>query len=171
MQNKTSKNRKPFSEDEDQKLKKLVKKYGEKSNWKIIASMMHGRDSRQCRDRWNHYLAPNNNSTEWSPEEDEMLMNLYFKNGRKWALFKIYFPGRTAVNIKSRWYRLNRHMSLYQNKKTQEDSQISGEKIQETNNKNGSIEQNFKNIEEILDKIFDAEIQNDFLFSLEPTLF
>lgn len=101
------KSRHSFTPEEDQNLIKLVEKYGEKSNWKKIAQKMPNRDARQCRDRWNHYLSPNNNSSDWKQEEDQLLMKLFNENGRKWSSFKSYFPRRTAVNIKSRWYKLN----------------------------------------------------------------
>lgn len=41
----------PFTADEDEKLKTLIKKYG-KEDWKMIASEMSDRTSRECRDRW-----------------------------------------------------------------------------------------------------------------------
>ncbi|OHT09127.1 hypothetical protein TRFO_22139 [Tritrichomonas foetus] len=117
-----AKSRHSFSKEEDESLIKLVARYGEKGKWNQISKLIPNRDSRQCRDRWHHYLSPLNNSDEWTDAEDQKLLTLYFQHGRKWAAFKLYFPGRTAVNIKSRWYKLNR--------KLQKSSHIDIEPIQ-----------------------------------------
>ena len=53
---KTSKKQK-FTLYEDELLKRIVFRFGPK-NWKLIASMIPGRTSRQCRDRYSNYLAP-----------------------------------------------------------------------------------------------------------------
>lgn len=122
------KSRHSFTLEEDQILSQLVEKYGERCNWKKIAQKMANRDARQCRDRWNHYLSPCNNSSDWKIEEDQLLMKLYDENGRKWSSFKSKFPGRTAVNIKSRWYKLNQ--------KILKSSQIQNPNLMIVNNKN-----------------------------------
>jgi hypothetical protein len=46
-----------FKPDEDRILMDLVMRYGCDS-WSWIASRLPGRNARQCRDRWNHYLLP-----------------------------------------------------------------------------------------------------------------
>jgi hypothetical protein len=46
-----------FTQDEDHILTDLVMRGGQKS-WTWIASHLPGRNPRQCRDRWNHFLAP-----------------------------------------------------------------------------------------------------------------
>jgi hypothetical protein len=45
-----------FGREEDQLLTELVMRPGLKS-WAWIASQLPGRNLRQCRDRWNHFLA------------------------------------------------------------------------------------------------------------------
>ena len=129
------KSRRSFTIEEDQNLTKLVEKYGDKCNWKKIAQKMPNRDARQCRDRWNHYLSPYNNSSDWKIEEDQLLMKLYDENGRKWSSFKSQFPGRTAVNIKSRWYKLNQ--------KTLKNSKIQKSNLMFFNNCNYRFNQSF----------------------------
>lgn len=98
----TKKKRVFFTEDEDEKLKNLVKTYGTRK-WSLISSLMDGRSSRQCRDRYFNYLVPGYFKGEWSNEEDDLLTNLYSQYGSKWSLLKKYFPGRTPNSLKNRW--------------------------------------------------------------------
>jgi hypothetical protein len=46
-----------FTLNEDHILTDLMMRGGSKS-WTWVASHLPGRNSRQCRDRWNHFLAP-----------------------------------------------------------------------------------------------------------------
>lgn len=59
-----------FRPDEDIILTHLVCRYGLDS-WRRVAAAMPGRNYRQCRDRWNHYLSkpkpPNPTVTGWQP--------------------------------------------------------------------------------------------------------
>lgn len=114
MINKT-KVRRSFTIEEDRHLRKLVRKFGSKNKWNEISALMKTRDPRQCRDRWNYYLSPKNNADKWTEEEDKLLFDLYEQRGRKWATFKPFFNGRTTVNIKSRWYFLNRNKNINEN--------------------------------------------------------
>lgn len=107
--------RRSFTNEEDRHLRKLVRKFGSKNKWNEISALMKTRDPRQCRDRWNYYLSPKNNADKWTEEEDRLLFDLYEQRGRKWATFKPYFNGRTTVNIKSRWYFLNRNKGNNEN--------------------------------------------------------
>ncbi|OHT12435.1 hypothetical protein TRFO_17703 [Tritrichomonas foetus] len=62
-----------FTPEEDEKLKQLVSMYGTNS-WPIIASLMGGRNHRQCRERWKNYVNPDlRNSEPWTYEEDYLL--------------------------------------------------------------------------------------------------
>lgn len=91
-----------FSEKDDNKLRELVKQYGD-SNWKLIASKMHGRNKRQCRDRWMRYLAPTVNHSPWSQQEDDLLMNLVPKMYPKWREISKHFNGRNDIQTKNRY--------------------------------------------------------------------
>ena len=46
-----------FTKEEDEMLKNLVENFGD-NNWQVISSKMPGRNSRQCRERWQNYLSP-----------------------------------------------------------------------------------------------------------------
>ena len=69
----TRKRRQPFTPDEDQKLRTVVNTFGE-NDWHVICKFMNGRTARQCRDRWREYLMPSLKLTEWTPEEDMILI-------------------------------------------------------------------------------------------------
>lgn len=65
-----------FSEDEDKKLKRLVEKHGP-ANWYMISKQMKNRNPRQCKDRWEKFLAPNINRKPYTDKEDYII---YSKN-------------------------------------------------------------------------------------------
>ena len=62
-----------FTPEEDDKLREIVEQIGT-SSWPNVAKYLKGRTSRQCRDRWNHYLSPQANLTEWSADDEELLL-------------------------------------------------------------------------------------------------
>nr|1GVD_A Chain A, MYB PROTO-ONCOGENE PROTEIN [Mus musculus] len=47
----------PWTKEEDQRLIKLVQKYGPK-RWSVIAKHLKGRIGKQCRERWHNHLNP-----------------------------------------------------------------------------------------------------------------
>lgn len=96
-----------FSPEEDIHLVELVKIYGD-SDWNKIALMMPGRNTRQCRERWRHYLTPEVTNAPFTPEEDSLLILKYAELGSKWKLMATFFKGRTDIAIKNRWLLLNR---------------------------------------------------------------
>ena len=99
-----------FKPEEDALLKKLVRKYGTLS-WDLIAAEMHGRNARQCHDRWRFYLSPKINNKSWTPEEDRILIQAYTELNGKWVKIAKRFKGRTEIQIKNRWNILNRTMN------------------------------------------------------------
>lgn len=96
------KNRIPFTKEEDEKIKKMVKIYGSRK-WSLIASFVEGRSPKQCRDRYKNYLEPGFFTGEWSKEEDELLLNLYTKYGPKWSKIAKVLNDRSSSSIKNRW--------------------------------------------------------------------
>ena len=97
----TPSGRQTFTAEEDTYLKFLVFKYGD-FDWNLIASMMGNRTARQCRERYKNYLAPNLNSSKWTSEEDNLLLQKYAEFGSKWTMISQYFNNRTVVNVKNR---------------------------------------------------------------------
>lgn len=101
-----------FTIEEDEQLISLVNKYGE-NNWNKISEMMKkmnfNRNCRQCRDRYFHYLNPNiTNDSNWSSEEDNLLLKSVEQFGKKWKYFEKIFPKRSEVSLRNRYRLLER---------------------------------------------------------------
>jgi hypothetical protein len=94
-----------FTQEEDEKLRLMVKIYGEE-NWKDISLNMNSKNPRQCHDRWIYYLSPNVNNNPWSPEEEKKLVKLIQEFGRKWTKISKEFPGRNDIQIKNKWNKI-----------------------------------------------------------------
>ncbi len=90
-----------FTYEEDERLMELTEKYGT-SSWRLVAKNMDGRNTRQCRDRWKHYLSPDINRDEWSEEEDMLLLEKYQIFGEKWSKIVTFFLNRNTVQIRNR---------------------------------------------------------------------
>ncbi len=95
-----------FTPEEDERLRRLVYIYGPK--WPLIASEMPGRNRKQCRERWCNYLNPNLNKNPWTPEEDDLLKEKHEEFGDQWNKIALSFPGRTALNVQTRYHLLKR---------------------------------------------------------------
>lgn len=99
---KKKKKRSPFTPQEDHLLKSLVEK-SKNINWTEIAACIPGRNSRQCRDRYQHYLDPNVKHGSWTQEEDALILKLYQENGPCWATMSQLLKGRNNNSIKNRY--------------------------------------------------------------------
>lgn len=98
-------NRQMFSPQEDQHLCLLVSLCGQ--HWKLIAQEMNGRTTRQCRERYQNYLAPGLRCDPWTEDEDHLLEKLVSEHGFKWAALSKFFDHRSDVNVKNRWAALH----------------------------------------------------------------
>ena len=121
-----------FTVDEDEKLKLLVKKYGE-SNWEEITNQMPGRNLRQCKDRWMYYLSPNVNTAPWSNEEEQKLVRLVKEIGPHWVKIASLFDRRTDTQIKNKWNVLKRRIDQFstgQKPLEKEEEEVNNQKIE-----------------------------------------
>ncbi len=59
---------------EDEIMKAAVMKYGN-NQWSQIASLLHRKSAKQCKARWFEWHDPSIKKTEWSREEDEMMLH------------------------------------------------------------------------------------------------
>jgi myb proto-oncogene protein len=89
--------------EEDTYLMKLVKTHGKK--WSIIAKVhIVKRTGKQIRDRYVNYLDPELNREPFSEEEDNHLIKLYLKLGRRWSLIAKEMKTRTSEMVKNRFH-------------------------------------------------------------------
>jgi len=89
-----------WSLEEDELLNHVVK-LGFK-NWREVADKIPGRTSKQCRERWNHYLCPDVIKTPFTTKEDNLLATLYKRYGNHWSKIAKEMPGRTENQVRFR---------------------------------------------------------------------
>ncbi|KAH8098376.1 RNA polymerase II transcription regulator recruiting protein [Aureococcus anophagefferens] len=63
----------PWLPEEDSLLRQLVNKFGPK-RWALIASHIPGRAGKQCRERWLNHLDTRVIKSDWTPDEDAVLL-------------------------------------------------------------------------------------------------
>jgi hypothetical protein len=105
-----AKKRARFLAAEDEKLRILVKKYGENA-WSLIAAELPGRNIRQCRERWKHYLSGRISKDFWEPDESRLLFEKMRSIGPRWTQLAQFFPGRTDIQIKHYWMQNFAHLT------------------------------------------------------------
>lgn len=94
-----------FLPHEDRQLKALVAEFGE-DQWRKVASRMPNRNVRQCRERWKHYICSDSSKIPWNKQEDDILLKMVNEYGFKWTKIAKCLPGRTDIQVKSRWYQV-----------------------------------------------------------------
>lgn len=93
-----------WKREEDELLLNLIAEHGH--HWATISRKMGGtRTGKQIRDRYLNKLVPGiNNDKNWSFEEDQKLLKLYYVHGNKWCNIARELPGRTETMVKNRFY-------------------------------------------------------------------
>ncbi|EAY22422.1 Myb-like DNA-binding domain containing protein [Trichomonas vaginalis G3] len=92
-----------FTVCEDAMIKFLAKHYNGDINWKEVAQQIPGKSTRQCRERYQTYLAPGINIAPWTREEDDLLLKKVTELGSKWSIIAQFFNGRSANSLKNRY--------------------------------------------------------------------
>ena len=97
-----------FTPEEDEKLRRLV---GDSVDidWAKIAAQLPNRNQRQCRERWQNYLNPTLSNREWTPEEDEMVVQKFKEYGPHWNIIARLFQGRSGNSVRNRYLVIMRH--------------------------------------------------------------
>ena len=72
--------RRPWTPEEDAKLKVLVSRLGN-WDWCMISSVMEGRSGKQCRERYKNHVSEKINKGPWTKEEDKIIMEAQARSG------------------------------------------------------------------------------------------
>ncbi|KAL3509540.1 hypothetical protein ACH5RR_028941 [Cinchona calisaya] len=108
-----------WSEEEDDKLKAYVQRYGH-WNWRQLPKFAGlSRCGKSCRLRWMNYLRPGVKRGNFGVQEEDQIIKLHQQFGNRWSVIAAKLPGRTDNEIKNYW-----HTRLRKRMKTQ-DSQSS----------------------------------------------
>jgi hypothetical protein len=91
-----------FTRQEDRALYELAGGRGT-LRWTEVAKGLPGRNARQCRDRWNHYLAVPPSERPWTSEEDLLLTRAIAVHSKRWPVIAKLFAGRTDSEVYRRW--------------------------------------------------------------------
>jgi hypothetical protein len=104
-----------WTRGEDQVIINWVAEHGLK-DWRPLAAQLPGRIIKQCRERWHNHLSPNVVKSDWTEEEDNVLIECHAKWGNKWSKIAGALQGRTDNAIKNRWNSsLKRRLERIQN--------------------------------------------------------
>ncbi|PIN06792.1 Transcription factor, Myb superfamily [Handroanthus impetiginosus] len=93
----------PWTPEEDQKLIDCIQKHGQ-GNWQLVAKKAGlNRCGKSCRLRWTNYLRPDIKRGNFSPQEEQIIIDLHSALGNKWSVIATHLPGRTDNEIKNFW--------------------------------------------------------------------
>ncbi|KAL1636987.1 hypothetical protein SLS58_009513 [Diplodia intermedia] len=118
-------NKGAWNGDEDDALRQAVLQHG--CRWAQVAQMVRTRNAEQCAKRWHHSLDPAVDRSEWSEEEDTLLLSAMTKYGKSWkTIAEQVFPRRSTTDIKNRYSIITRRRGGGQSRGGAADATTSG---------------------------------------------
>ncbi|KZT23864.1 hypothetical protein NEOLEDRAFT_1095648 [Neolentinus lepideus HHB14362 ss-1] len=94
-----------WTQEEDELLLRLYAQHHTK--WSLIARQIPGRTDDACSKRYREALDPALKKSEWTPEEDTVLLDLYQRLGGKWGQIGQELT-RSGLACRNRWRLLER---------------------------------------------------------------
>ncbi|KAJ4841046.1 hypothetical protein Tsubulata_009386 [Turnera subulata] len=92
-----------WTADEDRKLTAYIQEHGE-GGWRTLPQKAGlQRCGKSCRLRWANYLRPDIKRGQFSPEEEQKIIQLHSTLGNRWSAIARHLPMRTDNEIKNYW--------------------------------------------------------------------
>ncbi|KAL2518305.1 myb domain protein [Abeliophyllum distichum] len=93
----------PWTLEEDEKLIDYIQKHG-KGSWQLLPKKAGlNRCGKSCRLRWTNYLRPDIKRGNFSPDEEQIIIDLHSLHGNRWSTIASHLPGRSDNEIKNFW--------------------------------------------------------------------
>uniref|UniRef100_A0A0E0MMY9 Uncharacterized protein n=1 Tax=Oryza punctata TaxID=4537 RepID=A0A0E0MMY9_ORYPU len=92
-----------WSPEEDEKLVAYMLRSGQGSWSDVARNAGLQRCGKSCRLRWINYLRPDLKRGAFSPQEEDLIVNLHAILGNRWSQIAARLPGRTDNEIKNFW--------------------------------------------------------------------
>ncbi|KAK8841601.1 hypothetical protein M9Y10_027226 [Tritrichomonas musculus] len=103
---------------------------------------------------------PEIKKTDWSKEEDELLLNLHSEYGPKWKQISLKISGRTDINVKNRYNLLQRRKNRIEKKKTKKETEIDHASIKNCSDDSSDVQNRYSSNEKEFILFDDFQIIN-----------
>ncbi|EZF33490.1 hypothetical protein H109_06831 [Trichophyton interdigitale MR816] len=98
----------PWTAEEDRLLGQAVEAEGKV--WMRVSTYVPRRTADQCAKRWQHFLDPALDRSEWTESECQILWEAVQKQGRRWLQIRNdLFPQRSPNSLKNQYAFMSRH--------------------------------------------------------------